>query len=147
MKNVLLLLLLTIAGSLSLQCCKDKPGIADGSVILFKNVNLIDGNGGSAVAGTCILIRGGRIAAIGKNLDTTISGQVIDLQGKTMMPALISTHVHIGTLKGTTTQADHYTRENILGQLKKYMNYGVSIIQVMGTDRPMFKEYLMPGYL
>lgn len=52
------------------------------------------------------------------------------------MPSIISTHVHIGLLKGTKNSADNYTRDNILHQLTRYQDYGVSNILAMGTDRP-----------
>jgi len=103
---------------------------------LFKDVTLIDGNGGIPIEHTDLLVQGDTIAAIGKGLDTT-GVNVINLAGKTMMPALISSHVHVGTLKGTATKSANYTRANILSQLKKYEDYGVGNILVMGTDRPM----------
>ncbi len=66
--------------------------------IILKNVHLIDGNGKSELEQTSILIQGDTIAAIGRDLDT-LGKKVIDLRGKTVMPALISAHTHIGTLK------------------------------------------------
>ncbi|HWV70863.1 MAG TPA: amidohydrolase family protein [Pseudosphingobacterium sp.] len=121
--------------------------------IILKNVFLIDGNGKTEVEQTSILIQGDTIAAIGRELDT-IGKNVIDLKGKTIIPALISAHTHIGTLKGLSTKEENYTRKNILHQLKKYIDYGVANIQVMGTDRPMLfetgladsiKKGLLPG--
>lgn len=107
--------------------------------ILFKNVTLIDGTGRTPAANTDLLVRDGIIAAVGRNLQAT-GVQVVDLSGKTVMPSLISVHVHIGTLKGTTTKAANYTRDNVLSHLKKYESYGVTTIQVMGTDRPLLFE-------
>ena len=104
--------------------------------ILFKNVNFINGSGNAPQEHTDILIRGDTIAAIGKNLDSAYA-TVINLEGKTMMPAIISAHVHVGVLRGLATDAANYTRENILSQLIKYAHYGVLHVQVMGTDRPL----------
>jgi len=106
---------------------------------LLRNVTLIDGNGKTPQEGVDILIQGDTIAAIGKGLDTTKT-KAIDLTGKTIIPALICTHAHLGTLKGTRTTADNYTRENILRQLKRYQDYGVLHVQCMGTDRPLLFE-------
>ncbi len=103
---------------------------------LLKDVILIDGNGGKPIEHIDVLIQGDSIAAIGKKLNTT-GVLVIDLKGKTVMPALISAHMHLGTLKGTNTKAENYTRENILAQLKKYEDYGVGNVMIMGTDRPL----------
>lgn len=112
----------------------NKPG-----TVLLKHVTLIDGKGGAPVEMTDVLIQGDTIAAIGTGQDVP-GAEVIDLSGKTIMPAMISTHVHVGTLKGTTTVPENYTRENILAQLKQYEDYGVGTLLAMGTDRPMLFE-------
>ena len=136
-----------------LAAFSNKKKVSAVNSILFKNATLIDGTGGTPAPETDLLVRDGIIAAVGRNLRDA-GAQVVDLSGKTVMPSLISTHVHIGTLKGTTTTAVNYTRNNILSQLKKYESYGVNIIQVMGTDRPLLfagglrdssQKNLLPG--
>lgn len=118
-----------------LSCTQHRP--VNG--ILLKNVTLIDGTGHEPVEHSHILIQGDTITSIGMPADT--SGlQIIDLTGKTIMPALISAHVHIGTLKGTTTVPQNYTRDNILAQLKKYEQYGILTVLALGTDRPLLYE-------
>ncbi|QRQ99644.1 amidohydrolase family protein [Dyadobacter sandarakinus] len=107
---------------------------------LFKNATIIDGTG-SAPRQADLLITGQRITAVGKNLKAT-GAREVDLRGKTLIPSLICAHAHIGTLKGTTSTAENYTRENVLRHLKKYSDYGVGAILVMGTDRPLIFEGL-----
>lgn len=107
--------------------------------ILLEHVRLIDGNGGVPIENTRLLIKAGKIAAIGADI-TDEDAIVINLEGKTVMPALISAHSHIGTLKGTSTKAENYTEENIRAQLKRYESYGVLQIMAMGTDRPLLFE-------
>ncbi|MDP3469565.1 MAG: amidohydrolase family protein [Daejeonella sp.] len=119
--------------------------------ILLKNLNLIDGRGGTIQAGTDILIQGQRISAIGRNLKSA-GARVIDLQGKTVMPAMISAHVHVGVIKGNAQSGTFFTRENVLAQLKKYLDYGVITVQTLGTDRPVlyengFRDSLINGLL
>ena len=104
--------------------------------VLLTHVTLIDGRGVAARADVDVLIQGDTIAAIGKGLKAK-GARVVDLRGKTVMPALISAHTHVGTLRGTATGSANYTRANVLAQLDKYMRYGVSTIQTMGTDRPL----------
>jgi imidazolonepropionase-like amidohydrolase len=108
---------------------------AQGNTLLLQNMFLIDGNGGPPVK-TSMLIRDGMITAIGNDIKAD-NTQVLNLSGKFVMPALISSHGHIGNVKGTTAKAANYTRDNILAQLKKYQRYGVGNILVMGTDHPM----------
>jgi imidazolonepropionase-like amidohydrolase len=121
--------------------------------ILLKNANVIVGDGSRPQANTDILIQGDTIAEIGKNISAENANEV-DASGKTVMPALISAHVHMGVLKGTTSSGSNYTRENVLRQLKRYADYGVLNTQVMGTDRPVLfqnglydsiRQGLLPG--
>lgn len=107
--------------------------------VLLKNATVIDGNGKSPQQHTDILIQAGMITAVGKGLQHP-GATVTDLSGKTVMPALISAHVHVGVLKGTSTAASNFTRENIIRQLRKYEDYGVSHVLTMGTDRPLVFE-------
>jgi len=104
--------------------------------LLLKNATVIDGTGSATRMNTDILITGNQIAAVQKGIKIN-GAREIDLSGKTVMPSLICAHAHVGTLKGTTSSADNYTRENLLRQLKKYEDYGVSAVLAMGTDRPL----------
>jgi imidazolonepropionase-like amidohydrolase len=106
------------------------------NLILLKNVNLIDGTGSAPKPNVDILIKDGSIISIKTGLKEP-SAKTIDLKGKTVIPSLISAHTHIGTLKGNTSNAENYTRENILRQLKRYQDYGINTILTMGTDRPL----------
>ena len=124
---------------------------AQQSKILLKNLRLIDGTNGLPQENTDILIEGQRIAAIGKNLKSA-RARVIDLQGKTVMPAMISAHVHVGVISGNAQSGTFFTRENVLAQLKKYLDYGISTVQTLGTDRSVlyengFRDSLMKGLL
>jgi len=107
--------------------------------VLLKNATVIDGTGKPSRHNTDILVEGDKIAAIGQGLEHP-GATVTDLSGKTVMPALISAHVHVGVLKGTSTAASNFTRENIIRQLRKYEDYGVSHVLTMGTDRPLVFE-------
>jgi imidazolonepropionase-like amidohydrolase len=107
--------------------------------VLIQNVNLIDGTGKPAQKSVDVLIEGDKILEVGSGLKST-SSKKYDLKGKTMIPSFISAHTHLGTLKGITSNAENYTRENILRQLKHYQTYGINSVLVMGTDRPLIFE-------
>lgn len=126
--------LIYISAALLLACSTPNEHKAS-NLVLLKNANVIKGDG-SPVVKSDILLADGKIEDVGTAI-TNNKAQIIDLNGKTVMPALISTHVHIGTLKGTTTNAGNYTRENVLSQLNKYAAYGVLHVQALGTDRPI----------
>lgn len=128
----------TVLVSLLLFSCSQKNKESN-NTLLLENLRLIDGNGGNPVENVKILIKDGKIVQIGNNISDK-EAKIVDLKGKTIIPALISAHSHIGTLKGTTTKPENYTEENILSQLKKYQDYGVLNVMVMGTDRPLLFE-------
>ncbi|WP_134090093.1 amidohydrolase family protein [Olivibacter sp. XZL3] len=111
----------------------DKAAV--GKKLILKNATLIDGTGAEARQ-TDITIERGKITALNSTVDTA-EAEVIDLSGKTVLPAFISAHVHIGTLKGTSANAENYTRKNILRQLQNYQQYGILHVLSMGTDRPL----------
>lgn len=80
--------------------------------MLIKNCNLISmaEEREKYEPGVDILVEGGRISRIGKNLETPEDAEVIDAGGKIVMPGLINTHAHIAmsifreTLDGYTLQ-------------------------------------------
>ncbi|MGV3601518.1 MAG: amidohydrolase family protein [Dyadobacter fermentans] len=106
------------------------------NTVVLKNVTVIDGTGAAPRANTDMLISDGKVSAIQKGIKAA-GAREIDLSGKTVMPSLVCAHAHVGTLKGTTSSADNYTRENLIRHLEKYQDYGVSAVLAMGTDRPL----------
>jgi imidazolonepropionase-like amidohydrolase len=116
---------------------------AQQDTIVLTGVSLIDGAGNQPQDNVNIWLHDGLVTAITKG-KTAASHTIrmVDMTGKTIMPALISAHAHIGTLKDTTTSAANYSRENIMHQLARYESYGVSAIMVMGTDRPLLFDGL-----
>ena len=69
--------------------------------IVLRGATLIDGNGGEPVTGSDVEIKDGRIvyAGVQRNEAGTSAGespQVVDLNGKTVMPGFIDSHVHFG---------------------------------------------------
>lgn len=59
---------------------------------------LIDGNGGTPVEDSCIVIDGEYIVAVGKcsELDVPQEAEIIDASGKYIIPGLIEGHAHFG---------------------------------------------------
>ncbi|MDA1185195.1 MAG: amidohydrolase family protein, partial [Acidobacteria bacterium] len=58
----------------------------------------------------------------------------VDLTGKTVIPALIDAHSHIGYMKDLTLGPQNYTRENILDHMHRFAYFGVAASQAMGSD-------------
>ena len=66
------------------------------SKIVIKNVNLIDGSGEDVQKNVSVVIEDGKFTKIASDADVS-SGEVIDGQGKYMLPGMIDTHVHLST--------------------------------------------------
>jgi imidazolonepropionase-like amidohydrolase len=117
------------------------PGQATptGTVVL-KNVRVIDGLGGIPLEGAAIVIDSGKIQAVGPvgKMHWLAGAQVIDYQGKTVIPGLISDHSHVGQVDGTGNSAQNYNRPNILRQLRQYEVYGVTTIMALGLNGDLF---------
>jgi imidazolonepropionase-like amidohydrolase len=66
--------------------------------VLFDNVQLFDADKGAFLAGRAVLARDGKIAAIGAagSLTAPSGAHVIDGRGKTLVPGIWDSHLHIG---------------------------------------------------
>ena len=64
--------------------------------IVFTHVTVIDATGAPAKPDMTVVIKGGRIAALGKtaNLDVPENAQVVDATGKFLIPGLWDMHIH-----------------------------------------------------
>jgi len=69
--------------------------------VLFTNVNVFDGKSDSLNEGVDVLVEGNLIKAVGKSAKAVKGAQVIDGNGRTLMPGLIDNHVHL-SLTGAT---------------------------------------------
>jgi len=90
---------------------------------------VIDGTG-KEIPGATILVRDGRIAAIGRDIPIPAGTQVANLSGKTIIPGLINAHGHV----------------NSLDQLDLYARYGVTTVFSLGGDKEIdLRDRTRPG--
>jgi imidazolonepropionase-like amidohydrolase len=105
--------------------------------IVLKGARLVDGTGRPAIENAVLVIEGDHVVAAGKAGMVSIpkDAEVRDVSGKTIMPALINLHGHLGlSANGADSVAGHYTQENVLKQLNKYLSYGVATVTSLGQD-------------
>jgi imidazolonepropionase-like amidohydrolase len=134
-------------------------------VVVYEGARLIAGDGSPAIEGGVFVVRNGRISAIG-NQDTvkTPAGAThVNLTGKTVMPAMIDAHVHIGYEGYTSWGAQNYTPANVLDHLQREAFYGVGATLSVGSSPleasiqfqrdqqagkfpPASRFFFMPGY-
>ena len=106
---------------------------------LFEGARLITGDGGAPIEDSAFLIEADRITAVGKKgqIQLPQGATRVDLTGKTVMPALVDAHSHLGytDVKHNTTAATNFTRDNLVDHLKRYAYYGIAATLSMGVDR------------
>jgi imidazolonepropionase-like amidohydrolase len=83
-----------------------------------------------------LLIEGDRVRHVGAStqLPAPDGATVVDLSGRTVIPALIDAHAHIGYEGYTGWGADHYTRDNVIEHLERYAYYGFGAVFSAGSD-------------
>ncbi|PWT99209.1 MAG: hypothetical protein C5B51_27655 [Terriglobia bacterium] len=102
---------------------------------LFEGARLIAGDGRAPIENSAFLVENGRFTRVGKKGEFQAGGAArVDLSGKTVIPALIDGHSHIGYMRNLTSGAQNYTRENILDHMRRFAYFGVAASQSMGTD-------------
>jgi imidazolonepropionase-like amidohydrolase len=110
---------------------------APAQTLLFEAARVIPGDGSAAIENAAILVEGGMIARVGRKGEIAAppGAILVELDGKTVMPAIISPHVHPGFQKGLTYSVENFTRENILSDLNRELYFGVSTVMSLGIEK------------
>ena len=106
-------------------------------VTLFDGARLIVGDG-SAIDDSAFIVENGKFTSVGKNGDVQLPAGAarVDLAGKTVMPAIVDAHGHLGFLDAVTGKLSkaNFTRENYIDHLQRYAYHGVAATISTGTD-------------
>ena len=111
------------------------PAASGAAVRLFTGGRVIVGDG-RVVEDAAFLVRGDRIVRVGSagEVPAPPEASVVDLTGRTVMPALVNTHAHLGWERYTSWGSEHFTRENLVDHLHRHAYYGVGTIISTGSD-------------
>ena len=103
---------------------------------LFEGARLIADPRQPTIENAAFLVENGRITKMGLRGAVTVEPRAkrVDLTGKTVIPALLDTHIHVGYQKDLSYSAASYTRANITDQLQRYAYAGVTAVMSLGTD-------------
>jgi imidazolonepropionase-like amidohydrolase len=146
MRWVKALLFCTIVAVLAASLVRPSVGRAQapprgGQITAFENARLIVGNG-NTIERSAFVIQGNRITALGRAGEVQIpAGAVrVDLAGKTVMPAIVDTHSHLGYFDEVTNKemADQFTRERVRDHLDRFAYTGHALTYSLGSDMPDF---------
>ena len=118
---------------------------------IFKNCHIVDGTSSEKSDKTDILIEDALIQEVGPNLHSD-SAEVIDIQGKTVMPGLIDCHVHVvailADLGANGKLPDSYVMAHSLILMRNMLMRGFTTVRdVGGADHGLIqitREGLFP---
>ena len=114
--------------------------LADGqnNATLFEGARLITGDGSAPIENSAFVMQNNRFTAVGKKGEVKApAGAVrVDLSGKTVMPALVDAHTHLGwaIIRTGEIGKDTYTKDNLIDHLRRMAYYGAAATFNMGTD-------------
>ena len=116
--------LLLPLGALSNYGC-ESPSPPASSAAVFEGARLIVGDGSPPIENGGFVVEGGLFVQVGSTADLEAPGGAIrvDLNGKTVMPAVIDTHTHL-----------NQERDDLIEDLRARARYGVGAAMSLGRD-------------
>jgi imidazolonepropionase-like amidohydrolase len=134
-----------VRGVVSLLCLTASACVAAGQApgggvlgVLYEGERLIVGDG-RVIESAAFLVQNNRIARIGRKGEVALppGATRVDLTGKTVMPAIVDPHNHLGYTNQKTgaSSKENFTRATIIDHLQRYAYYGIAATMSMGLDR------------
>ena len=113
-----------------------EPQAPAGVVTVFEGARLITGDGSAAIENSAFIVENNRFARVGRRGEVEIPAGAMraDLTGKTVMPAMVDLHGHLGfqnVAEGTMSK-ETFTRENLIDHLERLAYHGVSGVVGVG---------------
>ena len=107
--------------------------------VVYEGARLIIGTDTAPIANGAFVVQNGRITALGQRGSIRVPGGAtrVDLTGKTVMPAIVNLHAHIGYEKYITAageaRPENHTPDNIHDHLQRQAFYGVGTVNDAGS--------------
>jgi imidazolonepropionase-like amidohydrolase/ABC-type multidrug transport system permease subunit len=109
--------------------------LARGDTYLIRGARIFVGNGKVIESGS-VLVRGGKIAEVydGDGPDPkSLKAEVVEAEGKTLLPGLIDVHVHLGAPGGFYPETSSFDADKMmLRELAAYLYSGVTTVRSVG---------------
>jgi imidazolonepropionase-like amidohydrolase len=130
-------LILVTSALLVVNSCSSVPADPGARVTLFEGARLITGEVGPPIEESAFLVQGDVVTHVGRQGEMPLPSGAsrVDLTGKTVMPAIVNAHSHLGYRRGPSFTADNYTRDNIIDHLERLAYHGVAAVMSMGAER------------
>lgn len=119
------------------------PAVAAAQTFVVRGVTLIDGTGAPPLPDAVVVVKDGRIAAVGPASSTTVPGDAttIDGGGRTLLPGFVDTHAHLTVGPVTAEVVDGQPRvvmktldDGARRSLLLLLAHGVTTIRDPGGD-------------
>ena len=111
--------------------------VSERSVTAYEGARLIVGDG-RVIENATLLVEGERIVQAGRAADVRVPAGAtrVSVAGKTVMPMIIDTHVHLSRSSTTAPSVEEMqrVRDALIRDLRLRAYYGVSAALSMGTD-------------
>ena len=135
---------LLLAAACSSQVERQAPGLT--GVTVFEGARLIAGDGGAPIENSAFIVENNQFTRVGRKGELQIPAGAarVDLTGKTVMPAKVDVHGHLGyenVVEGTTAK-ENFTRENLIDHLERYAYLGFSAVVSIAD---LVEREIMPG--
>lgn len=105
--------------------------------IVLENARVFDGVRDLGI--TPVLIDGGRIVHVGAPLPSGASAaRRVDYSGHTVLPGLVSDHIHVANTEGTEHGDRFYTQDNVVRDLRQFQRYGITTVTALGMNGHAF---------
>ena len=120
------------ACALAAAASPPQPAPQPGGAVVLSGGRLVDGTGRLPLERAALLIRDGRIRAVGPAADVPLPDGAtrVDVAGQTIIPGLITAHAHLNDGDDALP-----LREQLLAQLRVYARFGVTTVHTLGDGR------------
>ena len=119
---------LVLLALLSAEACStgvDGPPAGTAAATVFEGALLIAGDGGQPIEDAAFVVADGMFTQVGRRgeVDVPDGAERVNLTGKTVIPALVNTHMHLSS-----------TRGELIAQLQHNAYYGAGAVVSLGQD-------------
>ena len=109
------------------------PATSGGATLAFTDARVWDGTGRPPIEDGVVLVRDGRITAVGSASQVSIpsGAEVVTLDGRWLIPGLVNAHGHVGPDGERTSVAE---------ELEIYAHYGITTVLSLGDEGEHMRE-------
>ena len=118
-----------LALTLSIAAC----GTTQSTAVAYTDATVWDGTGAPPEPNATIVVDGGRIVAVGADVDVPRGATTVSLEGRHVIPGLIESHGHVTGAWAPEGVTDPMAR--VREDLLLYARYGVTTVNSLGDDQ------------